>query len=355
MFKRKCNYIGLLIFVISLSMTACGDSSANNDAVSLDDVVVYEEGSSSIESIEAAPEVDPWLEAASAESIQNLQEIMEKAGIEAYVDALRDEKFADNIFANEVIEVFDNSNYSNWTDLEKDFIESYIHSYFPSSQTTQMFDGDFEISKVWAAGYDDETVSSTLEYQRRYIVLQFSGSFYTGGTSFENYTDDIMEWLVFHEDYYGYGTDTYRKQVIKNKEKFTDMDISLDEGIFTYTATDKTEYEIPFYSVDMSQINDYITNNQELIDVFVKYQTEVYLPQYKIVIEERNEKLIQENKEYEPAIGMTKAQVTGSTWGEPEKKNIDEYAWGVNEQWVYSGKGYIYFTDGIVMAIQHRD
>ncbi len=133
------------------------------------------------------------------------------------------------------------------------------------------------------------------------------------------------------------------------------MDISLDEGIFTYTATDKTEYEIPFYSVDMSQINDYITNNQELIDVFVKYQTEVYLPQYKIVIEERNEKLIQENKEYEPAIGMTKAQVTGSTWGEPEKKNIDEYAWGVNEQWVYSGKGYIYFTDGIVTAIQHRD
>lgn len=85
-----------------------------------------------------------------------------------------------------------------------------------------------------------------------------------------------------------------------------------------------------------------------------KYE-KTFEPSDFIVIEERNEKLIQENKEYEPAIGMTKAQVTGSTWGEPEKKNIDEYAWGVNEQWVYSGKGYIYFTDGIVTAIQHRD
>lgn len=60
-------------------------------------------------------------------------------------------------------------------------------------------------------------------------------------------------------------------------------------------------------------------------------------------------------KKVAPAIGMTKEQVHNSVWGTPDDKNIDEYAWGVHEQWVYDDRGYIYFEDGIVTAIQHRD
>lgn len=59
--------------------------------------------------------------------------------------------------------------------------------------------------------------------------------------------------------------------------------------------------------------------------------------------------------EKEPAIGMTKAEVLKSTWGEPEKKNITETLYGTTEQWVYSNNRYIYFTDGIVTAIQKSE
>ena len=60
------------------------------------------------------------------------------------------------------------------------------------------------------------------------------------------------------------------------------------------------------------------------------------------------------NDKQNPAIGMTKSEILKSTWGEPDKKNIDEYEWGIEEQWVYDGRGYIYFEDGIVTGIQHR-
>lgn len=51
---------------------------------------------------------------------------------------------------------------------------------------------------------------------------------------------------------------------------------------------------------------------------------------------------------------MTKEEIERSTWGYPDSKNIDEYAWGTHEQWVYKNKGYIYFEDGIVTLIQKR-
>lgn len=60
------------------------------------------------------------------------------------------------------------------------------------------------------------------------------------------------------------------------------------------------------------------------------------------------------NKNKEPEIGMTESEVVNGAWGYPDKKNIDEYEWGTEEQWVYDGKGYVYFEDGVVTAIQHR-
>lgn len=55
-----------------------------------------------------------------------------------------------------------------------------------------------------------------------------------------------------------------------------------------------------------------------------------------------------------PSIQMTKSEVLNSAWGKPDKKNIDEYAWGTKEQWVYDGKGYIYFENDVVTSIQYR-
>lgn len=53
----------------------------------------------------------------------------------------------------------------------------------------------------------------------------------------------------------------------------------------------------------------------------------------------------------EPSVGMTAQEVLDSTWGKPEKINKSTYAWGVTEQWCYSGYRYIYLEDGIVTSI----
>lgn len=62
----------------------------------------------------------------------------------------------------------------------------------------------------------------------------------------------------------------------------------------------------------------------------------------------------EELKKSNPAIGMTKSQVEKCAWGKPDRKNISEYSWGIEEQWVYDGKGYVYFENGVVTAIQHN-
>jgi hypothetical protein len=61
---------------------------------------------------------------------------------------------------------------------------------------------------------------------------------------------------------------------------------------------------------------------------------------------------------------MTKAQVTGTgsrisskgmwgTWWEgPDDVNTTVTAFGTTEQWVYSGNRYLYFTNGVLTAIQ---
>ena len=55
----------------------------------------------------------------------------------------------------------------------------------------------------------------------------------------------------------------------------------------------------------------------------------------------------------EPYIGMSKFDVEyNCSWGKPSDKNITETVYGVSEQWVYPGYGYIYIDDGYVTAIQ---
>ena len=55
---------------------------------------------------------------------------------------------------------------------------------------------------------------------------------------------------------------------------------------------------------------------------------------------------------------MTAEEVRNSTWGSADKINRDTYAWGTEEQWCYTNgvgkQGYIYFENGIVVAIQER-
>lgn len=53
-----------------------------------------------------------------------------------------------------------------------------------------------------------------------------------------------------------------------------------------------------------------------------------------------------------PKIGMSAKEVEKTSWGKPDQINETKTRYGVHEQWVYDGKGYVYLDDGVVTAIQ---
>ena len=59
-----------------------------------------------------------------------------------------------------------------------------------------------------------------------------------------------------------------------------------------------------------------------------------------------------EKKEQNPYLGMTKAQVEASSCGKPKEVNRTVSAYSSTEQWVYGRGQYLYFTDGILTSFQ---
>jgi flagellar basal body rod protein FlgB len=53
------------------------------------------------------------------------------------------------------------------------------------------------------------------------------------------------------------------------------------------------------------------------------------------------------------SLGMTADEVKASSWGRPERVNRTTNSFGVREQWVYGGGGYLYFKDGVLRTIQN--
>jgi hypothetical protein len=51
-------------------------------------------------------------------------------------------------------------------------------------------------------------------------------------------------------------------------------------------------------------------------------------------------------------IGMTEQQVLASSWGSPDKRNHTITPLARTEQWVYADQYFLYFTDGVLTAIQ---
>ena len=57
----------------------------------------------------------------------------------------------------------------------------------------------------------------------------------------------------------------------------------------------------------------------------------------------------------QPTIGMTQDQVRNTSWGSTLSRHLTETRGHSYEQWVYDNgyaSGYLYFTDGILTAIQ---
>lgn len=52
-------------------------------------------------------------------------------------------------------------------------------------------------------------------------------------------------------------------------------------------------------------------------------------------------------------LGMTQQDVLDSSWGRPERINRTIASYGTHEQWVYGGRNYLYFKNGILTTIQN--
>lgn len=52
-------------------------------------------------------------------------------------------------------------------------------------------------------------------------------------------------------------------------------------------------------------------------------------------------------------LGMTAEEVLMSKWGRPEHINRTTSLGGTREQWVYGGRNYLYFENGILTSIQN--
>lgn len=170
---------------------------------------------------------------------------------------------------------------------------------------------------------------------------------------------------------------------IENSELYkyhlVDLKAKSQKGLeyFMTEATLKSDYIegddlTPFNSIEIfcfysdiwdnsCHINGYFADEQELIlDNFTPYGREYFKDKHasyanKAKRDKQDENYGKPVEKEKPAIGMTKDEVLGSTWGSPDKKNIDEYTWGTEEQWVYEDQGYIYFENDEVTSIQHRE
>ena len=110
------------------------------------------------------------------------------------------------------------------------------------------------------------------------------------------------------------------------------------------------------YDIEDNKVSIWKDSQNPSVDAeYATIALEEYDTSYCVKVEVAHEVEISANDPVAPRIGMTKAQVLDSTWGEPDYKNITEHSYGVHEQWVYEGEGYIYFDDGIVSAIQYKD
>jgi uncharacterized protein len=65
------------------------------------------------------------------------------------------------------------------------------------------------------------------------------------------------------------------------------------------------------------------------------------------------EKILALKREDGVTIGMTTEQVLASKWGKPREINRTQTADGVSEQWMYGGRNYLYFRNGVLETIQN--
>lgn len=218
----------------------------------------------------------------------------------------------------------------------------------------------FDLVNACLMGYTNGEVNGSLPQNGRIIFVEVK---YNGLEELES--DELTMKNLFYYAYEEEGEKISNIEFLSfqmdfsKTEGISDKDIigdyannSLDSDVYTYIVSGA-----PYININSEYIDDLLEPYTKSLNLCQKYHEDVFLPEY---YEEKQEESIEkEEKENrsnrEPEIGMTKEEVLEGLWGTPDYKNVDKYEWGTEEQWVYEGKGYVYFEDGIVTAIQYRN
>lgn len=163
--------------------------------------------------------------------------------------------------------------------------------------------------------------------------------------------------------------------VFKNKDGETLLSNSVErdaDGNLKVKSTKENmfgEYKISDSNISSSFVDTHNLTNTQIkekikalkIKINQKYDDEGYLilldekRVYKNQIQAYQDELDRRILASKPnvTIGMTAKQVAiNSNWGRPDTVNRTTLKNGVHEQWVYPGKGYLYFDNGKLVAIQ---
>lgn len=112
---------------------------------------------------------------------------------------------------------------------------------------------------------------------------------------------------------------------------------------------------IKYYKRDVENKNNHVNTRLSALNLLSKdYPEEAKIYEklkYSLEVESmRLEKA--ERKKQGVRIGMTAEEVVDSMWGKPQSINRTIGSWGTHEQWVYGGRNYLYFENGILKSIQ---
>ena len=297
---------------------------------------------------------------------------VEPSSLEDWFKILND--YPDNSFCEEVQRILNSTNYNNLSMDEKAFLDFYIR--YDSFTDTRKEHLDCTLGRVigdvYVINYDDHSYY-TMDNGKdvtapREMVFDMEGLNDWGLTQskmglvyFSDFNDAsrhcVYDTVVLNEDW---------KADAENKYICARLDDGLvlsPEGVesaynqlgYCYiTNTAKAKTLCKYNGEDYNKIID---DYAELISFMKTFSDEVYLPYLIEIRAEAHQKWLDEKAEKEkwenmiPAVGMTKEEVLKTKWGAPDNKNITNFTWGTNEQWVYDYKGYVYFEDGIVTAV----
>lgn len=281
-------------------------------------------------------------------------------GITEFIDAIQKVN-PENAFSQELLSRYEALELDSRTDFEKDFFEIIPNVMCTGwgNHTTNPDEIGFDIEpeffgNAWIVGYTNEKANSEraiivettgfkwLKYPYAYLLA------YDGEFSIDGITAETLD------STYGIDATAEKGKVINQSGSMgTRTDYTKHIAEVEASFTDSEYVMIPSERID-ALIEEYM-NFYSLLKLFVDNEYFDYDPYNDTfdLQEEREEEMKLKNSE--PEIGMTADEVLMGLWGEPDKKNIDEYEWGTEEQWVYEGRGYVYFEDGIVTSIQHRE